>query len=529
MRRLAAALLALPLLVPALPGCGGQDTPSGTEPLRVTLSYGSNSRPYMPLPEEVAKQVAGDLQEAGFEVALNKVEWAPYLKLVQDGGHQLALLGWSADVPDIDNFLYVLLDKTNARKGSANNISFYTSEEVHVLLDKARYAYDAKERMDLYREAQELIFRDVPMVPLAYSERVIAHGKAYRPVALELVTHPLLRLIREPADGRLVFARGSDSVKLDPALVTDGESSNVIEQVFDTLVRFKPGSAEIEPSLAASWRRSDDGTVWTFTLRPGVVFHDGSPVDAKAVVNAFERQRDPKHPHHFPGEYAFWLDLLDYVSKVEEGPGPDEVTFRCSRPAPAFFLQTLGVFTFSIPSQKALEALGPDFARHPIGSGPFLVRSWRSDVEIALARNDRYWDGAPALKEVFYRVAADPVARSQQLRAGEAGLIDNVDLNTIATLEKDSRVVVVRQPGLHFAYLAMNTQRPPFDDRRVREAVALALDKGRILKAAWRGYAQPAVNPVPPGIPGFHAGLKDRARDLTRARALLAEARTGSR
>lgn len=528
MRRAPALLLLGSLLAGCgglLAGCGGKD--EGHPSLTVVLSYSDRDRPYMPQPEAVAKQIAGDLEEVGFTVELRKQEWGQYLPMTQRGEHQMALLGWSADVADADNFLYVLLDKSNARPGSAQNISFYVDETVHGLLERARYTWDEAARNVLYHGAQERILADVPMVPLAYSRRVIAHRKGVGPIALEPTTHPLLRLVTQPRDGKLLFVRGGDAVRLDPAQATDGESSNVIEQVFEGLVRYKPGTTDVEPALATSWSHDEESRVWTFRIRPGVRFHDGTPCDAAAVVNAFERQRDPKHPHHFTEKFPFWEDLLGDVEKVEAGSEPDAVVFRLARPAPAFFLRTLGVFAFFVPSPAALTQHGQDFDLHPVGTGPFQFVSRQTGVEIVLQRNEGWWGGRPALREIVYRKAGDGASRTQQLRAGQADVIDNVDLVTLPQLEQDPSVVVVSRPGLHVAYLAMHTQKAPFDDPRVREAVALALDKNRILQAGWQGRAEPAVTPLPPGISGHAADLVDRTRDVARAKALLAEALQG--
>jgi ABC-type transport system substrate-binding protein len=516
MRRL---LALLPLLC-LLAACG-DDKP---DPWRVVLSYGDQPRPYMPQPEEVAKQIASDLEEVGFTVELRKEAWSQFLDRTHNGQHQMALMGWSADVADADNFLYILLDKTTARKGTASNISFYTDETVHGLLEKARYTYDEEARRVLYRSAQERILADVPMVPIAFSQRVIAHRKGVGPITLEPTTHPLLRLVAQPRDGRIVFARTKDASHLDPALAVDGESSNVIEQVFDQLVRYTPGTTDVEPAIAESWTHDSEMRTWTFRIRRGVKFHDGTDCDAAAVVNAFERQRDPKHPHHFETEpYPFWSDLMGYVAKVEQG-AEGEVVFRLERPAPAFFLRALGVFSFSIPSPAALSKHGKAFDLNPVGTGPFAFASRQSGVEIVLRRNDGWWGGAPALKEIVYRRAGEGDARTQQLRAGQADLIDNVDLVTLPQLERDPAIVVVSKPGLHVAYLSMQNQQAPFNDARVREAVALALDKRRIVQAGWQGRAQPAVTPVPPGIAGEANDLKDRVRDVAKAKALLMDA-----
>ena len=406
--------------------------------LEVSLSHGNNSRPYMPSPADVAKQVAGVLEKIGFTVEIRQEEWASYLKQVQNGEHQMALLGWSADVPDADNFLYVLLDKTNARMGSANNISFYMNEEVHQKLTRARTSADPAERERLYHEAQEIIFEEVPMVPLVYTERFVAYDSQFSPVEVEMVTHPVLRRIKEPKDGSLVYLRGNDSVKLDPGDVTDGESSKVVEQIFDQLVRFAPGTIDIEPSLATSWKSSEDRKTWTFQIREGVKFHDGTDLDGAAVANAFERQRDPNHPHHFDdGVWAYWQDLFGFVEKVEVGSHPMEVIWRCSTPAPPFFLEMLGAFNCSIPSPAALEKHGKAFRRNPVGTGPFQFKSWQSGVEIVLERNAAYWDGAPGLREVVFAVSENPTVRAQRLEAGQnADLIDNLDAISVGKFLK---------------------------------------------------------------------------------------------
>lgn len=523
MRRIAAVLFALLML--GTGSCGGNDD-GGETLLKVVLHHGNNSRPYMPLPEEVAKQIKGALATVGIDVEIQKVEWAPYLDMVQNGQHQMALLGWSADIPDADNFLYVLLHKDNARPGSANNISFYTSDEVSSRLSEARVIADHDRRMQLYREAQEIIFEDVPMVPLVYTDKMIAHRKTFGSIPVEPMTHPVLHRVAQPKDGALVYLRGNDSKKLDPGDVTDGESSKVIEQIFDTLTRFKPGSVEVEPSLATAWSHSDDRKTWIFTIRDGVTFHDGTKLDGAAVVNAFERQRDPEHPHHFDdGVWAYWQDLFGFVEKVELGSNPMEVVFRCAEPTPPFFLQMLASFSSCIPSPAALTKHGKDFRRKPVGSGPFKFVSWKSGEEIKLERNDAYWDGAPTLATVFFRVSENPTIRSTRIKAGEqADLIDNIDPQTVPELDAHADVALVRAPGINVGYLAMNTSKPPFDDKRVRQAVAYALSKARIVKFAYQGLARPAATPVPPTMVGHHDGLKDRARDAAKARALLKEA-----
>lgn len=514
----------------------GEGGTGGTRPLpRIVLSHGNNSRPYMPWPEDVAKIVAGGLERIGFEVEVRKEEWSSYLAMVQNGNHQMALLGWSADVPDADNFLHVLLDKDNARVGSANNISFYQSEDVHRLLVAARKSQDDAERMNLYRQAQEIVAEDVPMVPLVFGERIHAYRKSFGRIPVEPTTHPVLRLVSGNPGETLVYLRGSDSVRLDPADATDGESSKVLEQIYDTLVRFRSGTIEIEPCLATSWESNEDRTRWTFRLREGVRFHDGAALDAAAVVNAFERQRDVNHPHRFPdGQWAYWQDLFGFVERVEVGADPMEVVFRLAHAAPPFFLAQLASFTSGIPSPKALAERGVGIRRHPVGTGPFRFAKWDSGVEIELVKNAEYWDGAPALAGVRFLVSENATVRSQRLLARQqADFIDNLDPQTLAELEASPEVELVREPGMSVAYLSFDNRESPFDDARVRRAAALSVDKERILRMAYKNVARIASTPVPPTIPGHHDGIRERAdhstaegraKAIAEAKALLREA-----
>lgn len=518
-----ASILALALGCLSACGDGGEGVP---ESLKIVLTHGNNSRPYLPWPAEVAKQVAGDLEDVGFEVEIDMQPWSSYIPYVENGRHQAAILGWSADVPDTDNFLSALLHEDSAEIGSANNISFYRSKEVSERLDRARLTHDEAERDALYLEAQALIYRDVPMVPLVYTDRMVAHRSTHGPLSVEWVTHPLLRLVKTPVDGDLVFLRGSDSNKLDPGDVTDGESSKVIEQIYDTLVRYTAGTIEIEPSLATSWSSNDDHSVWTFQIREGVKFHDGTSLDGAAVVDTFERMRDPKHRFSFPdGKWANWKGLFGFVERVELGAHPLEVVFRCREAAPPFFLKQLAMFTCSIISPAALEKHGSKIRRHPVGTGPFCFVDWNTDVEIRLARNDDYWDGPPTLATLSFRVSNNATVRSNRLIANNgAHVIDNLDPATIPALEGDANVEVARRPQSSLCYLALNNLKPPFDDPKVREAVGYAINKNRIIQLAYKGYAKPATVPVPPGFNGFAAELVDRPYDPEKAKAILREA-----
>jgi peptide/nickel transport system substrate-binding protein len=324
--------------------------------------------------------------------------------------------------------------------------------------------------------------------------------------------------------GTLVFGRGADAVSLDPADVTDGESVKAITALFDTLVRYKAGSTEVEPDLATSWTVSDDRKTWTFTLREGVTFHDGSPMDADAVVFSFERQRDPKHEFH-QGEFVYWHDQFGFVQKVEK-KDDRTVVFTLDRPFVPF-LTNLAMFTASIVSPHAFrecKARGVSPASSPVGTGPFELVEWRRGDAIVLKANEHYWGGRPHLDRLVLRTIPANNTRFELLKKGDLQGMDGMNPQDVAVAAAENDLQVLTQPGMNVAYLAFNCKKKPFDDPRVRRACALALDLDRVAKRMFYGLAIPAASPLPPMLQGADPSLHPRAQDRDEAKRLLAEA-----
>ncbi len=326
-----------------------------------------------------------------------------------------------------------------------------------------------------------------------------------------------------------VYARGKDSPTLDPAEATDGESAIVLVNVYDTLVRFKYGSSAIEPALAVAWEAAADRRAMTFTLRDGVRFHDGSACDAAAVAVNFERQRDLKHPFHFtepgmtPERYPYWGDMFGFVAKTT-AVDVRTVRFEFNEPMPPFFLSLLAMFTNSIVSPKALEQGAGYVKRHPVGTGAF-VWGGRENEEITLTANPSWWGGKPAIDRLVFTVVPELKNAYARLESGQVDGVDNLASKDVPRAKANAKVKVHEvATGLSVCYLAMNNDRKPFDDVRVRQAVALAVDKPRLAAIAYDGLATPIATLVPPGVEG-HAGLPDRARDVKEARRLLEEAK----
>ena len=330
------------------------------------------------------------------------------------------------------------------------------------------------------------------------------------------------------AGGTFVYARGKESPTLDPAEATDGESALVLVNVYDTLVRFKYGASTVEPALAVGWEAADDRRSMTFTLREGVRFHDGAPCDAAAVAVNFERQRDLAHPFHFtepgqtPARYPYWGDMFGFVAKTT-AVDVRTVRFDFSEPMPPFFLSLLAMFSCAIVSPKALEQGAAYVKTHPVGTGAFR---WvgRENEEITLAANPSWWDGKPALDKLVFVVVPELKNAYARLESGQVDGVDNLASKDVPRAKANPALKVHEvATGLSVCYLAMNNDRPPFDDVRVRRAVALAVDKPRLAATAYEGLATPIATLVPAGVEG-HAPLPDRVRDVSAARRLLEEA-----
>lgn len=318
-----------------------------------------------------------------------------------------------------------------------------------------------------------------------------------------------------------VVAQPGPVLALDPALVTDIESARVATQVFESLVRYRQRTMEIEPALATRWSVSDDGRSWTFHLRRGVHFHDGTPLDADAVVFSFERQRDPNHPFHFQS-FPYWRNSFRNIvetSKVDEYT----VLIKLRRPF-APFLSNLSMFPASIVSPTAIRRYGRDASRHPVGTGPFRFVGWERGARVILERNPDYWERPPEIERLVFRVVRDARQRLEGLQSAAFDVVHGLAPEDRPLVGMHPQLREQRVSGNNVAYLAMNNSRPPFDDPRVRRAFNYAIDRQLVVKLAYQGLAVAARGPLPPRVWSYEPAVARYAHDPAKAKRMLREA-----
>ncbi|MGN6109353.1 MAG: ABC transporter substrate-binding protein [Kofleriaceae bacterium] len=316
----------------------------------------------------------------------------------------------------------------------------------------------------------------------------------------------------------LVVAQAADVLALDPVRVTDSESIEVGELLFEGLVRWKPGTTDLEPGLATSWQASPDGRVWTFQLREGVVFHDGTPLDAAAVAFSFERLLEPTHPSYLAGEdAAYWRSQMRDVTRVVP-VAARTVEIHVARPY-APLLRNLAMFP--IVSPVAASRWGDAFKLHPVGTGPFSFESWKPGDSVVVRRFARYWGAAPLLATIVFRVVVDARQRLVELESGSVDLATAILPDEQSFVELHPELELHHTPGNDVSYLAFNLKRAPFDQREIRRAASYAINKEPIVKLAFQGRAIAADGPLPPTQWGYHRPAIRYGFDPVQARGLL--------
>lgn len=308
----------------------------------------------------------------------------------------------------------------------------------------------------------------------------------------------------------LIAAIGGEPDQLDPQRTSSYFAFEVLENVFDTLVA-PDENLEMQPALAESWEVSDDQLTWTFDLRDGVTFHDGSEFTSEDVVYSYRRIIDEQLANAW--KFAAITDIA--------APDDDTVVITVAQPTPNLLSNLGGFKGMAIVQQENVES--GDITTAPIGTGPFSVTGYSSGDRITLAANSDYWGGAPELAGLEYRFISEPATALAALRAGDIHWTDVVPPQQVSELESDDTVQLGLTPSSDYWYLALNEAREPWSDVRVRQALAYAIDRDAIVQAV--SYGTAALNQLAiPEQSVWYTEYDEYSTDLDTAQALLDEA-----
>jgi peptide/nickel transport system substrate-binding protein len=325
----------------------------------------------------------------------------------------------------------------------------------------------------------------------------------------------------ETPPGVLIVGQIAEPKALDPHAVTAANDFRILANMYDGLVRFADGTLTPEPALAESWTVSEDGLTYTFVLREGVTFHDGSAFDAEAVKFTFDRMLKDDHPYHNTGPFP----LAFFFSSITSTEAKDAktVVFTLSEPF-APFISNLATPTGYIVSPAAVAEHGVDFGRNPSGTGPFKFGEWKSNELVAVEKNAEYWGGAPALEAIVFRPITDANTRTAEMLAGGLDLMVEVPPVSLSEFKNDS-YQIVEAAGPHLWFLILNCKSGPFADKKVRQAANYAINKEALVNQVLEGTAEVAAGPTPPAFSwAYNEQLQPYPYDPEKAKALLAEA-----
>lgn len=327
------------------------------------------------------------------------------------------------------------------------------------------------------------------------------------------------------SDDTLVIGLVAEPVTFDPTQIGDLNTARVSRRLFEGLTGFAYGTYDLEPRLAESWEISDDGLVYTFSLRQDVTFHDGTPFNAAAVKYSYDRQTNPDHPAHGALTYRYAKNYLGNVAAIDV---LDDFTVRFTLIEPsAPFLQFLTNGSLHIISPTALEKHGDDIAQHPAGTGPYMLTEWEPGVRTVLAAHEGYYNGVPEIKTLVYVPIIEAQARLSAITTGEIGLTYDVPVESLDTLRADPNVTVDTGLSAHVWYVALNAtlSDPPFDNKLVRQAMNYAINKESIVRDILQGTAVVSSSPLSPVYGAYYnEDVRQYPYDPEKAKALLAEA-----
>lgn len=322
-------------------------------------------------------------------------------------------------------------------------------------------------------------------------------------------------------NNRLIYMIAAAPGSLDPTEVNDLFYYQIVFNIFETLITVNWRTGAFEPALAMQWNYDSSQTSWTFNLRRGVRFHDGSPLNAGAVKISFERQivadgTDKKNGLY--GRQAF--AMIREIRAVNDST----VQFMLKYPHAAFLDHLASPYYSTIASQRGLETHAENFGRHPVGTGPFEFVRWDTAGQIVLKKFSQYWESPPPLDSIIYKVVESLDEKIKALRQGRADVISGLSAASVSQFYSDTSFRMVEEASLATAILGMKLRQPPFNHAAMRQAVAHAIDKNYLAVNVSRNLAIPAHGPLSPLLAFYDSTLAVPEYDTVRAKILLQQA-----
>lgn len=323
--------------------------------------------------------------------------------------------------------------------------------------------------------------------------------------------------------GELVISKAMELISLDPAGSNDTPSSDVQENIYETLTFFDD-DMNIQPLLAESFEAIDD-KVWEFKLKEDIKFHDGSEFNSEVVKANIERVIDDEiaSPRKFLYEMVTDIEIVDtYTVRM--------TTEEPFAPLPAHLAHSGGGMVALSVIEEDYEAMengnepSSVINEKPIGTGYFSFDEWKSGESLRLVRNDNYWGENVHLDSVLYKFVPEDLTRVAELETGDTHISDPLSPSDVDQIDQADETYVSTQSSASLSYVGFNTQKEPFDDVRVRQAISMAIDKTEILEGIYEGLGVEAIGPIAPGIFGFDENVSGLEYDVEKAKELLTEA-----
>jgi glutathione transport system substrate-binding protein len=314
-----------------------------------------------------------------------------------------------------------------------------------------------------------------------------------------------------PPDGRVTIMQTESPITMDPVDHTASLTRDVLDPIYESLTRLD-NNLEVSPNLATQWKVDSSGTEWTLELRKGVRFHDGTPFDAQAVVDSFNRMLNPERGLAAAGR-------IRGIVKQVAALGPNTVIFTL-KSSYAPFLRVLAVTPIVSSSAEKRGIL----SRFAVGTGPYKFVEWKTGEYVLEERNEQSWGTLPAIKQLKWIWSTEPMLMNMSVLAGEADVVNPLPPIFAEALSRNRRVKLLQGRETQVFWIALNTQRKPLGDIRVRQALNYGTDREALVRTQLRGFGTPANSPLAPADFAYDAATRGYPYDPQRAKALLAKA-----